>query len=190
MTFGSFNNLTKLRPAVLAAWARLMLAVPNSRLTLLATAPGRDADLRETFAQHGVDPSRVTICRSRPRPEYLKLIAEVDIALDPFPFNGHTTTCDALWQGVPVVTLSGATYASRFGGSGLVALGLEALIARSTEEYVDIAVGLATDLGHLAELRGHARTNAGFTAFGLRRLHAKSGSRLPTDVEELVRAVA
>jgi predicted O-linked N-acetylglucosamine transferase (SPINDLY family) len=83
----------------------------------------------------------------------LQLIQTVDVALDPFPFNGHTTTCDALWQGVPVVMLAGNTYASRFGGSVLANVGQERLIAGSTEEYIDRAVELASDPASLAKLR-------------------------------------
>jgi predicted O-linked N-acetylglucosamine transferase (SPINDLY family) len=75
------------------------------------------------------------------------------VALDPFPFNGHTTTCDCLWQGVPVVTRSGDTYVSRFGGSGLATLGLTDWIARTPDEYIDIASRLAGDLDQLAQLR-------------------------------------
>ena len=92
-----------------------------------------------------------------PRRDYLELISNCDIALDPFPFNGHTTTCDCLWQGVPVVTFSGDDYRSRFGGSGLKTLGLEELIATSVDGYVARAVALAGDLDHLAQLRAGLR---------------------------------
>jgi predicted O-linked N-acetylglucosamine transferase (SPINDLY family) len=111
------------------------------------------------------------------RAEYLARINQVDLALDPFPFNGHTTTCDCLWQGVPVVTLSGTTYRSRFGGSGLATLGLNDWIATSAEQYSQIAVARASDLTALAQLRCSLRDRmagsplldqAGFT----RRLEA------------------
>jgi predicted O-linked N-acetylglucosamine transferase (SPINDLY family) len=81
----------------------------------------------------------------------------VDIALDPFPFNGHTTTCDCLWQGLPVVTLAGQTYVSRFGGSALVALEHAEWIAQSRAEYVAIAGRLASDIGQLARIRAELR---------------------------------
>ena len=158
VTFGSFNNFGKVNPPVLATWAEILRAVPNAHLVILAdmteTVENR---LRETFANHGVEAERLKLVRRLPRPEYLQLIKSVDIALDPFPFNGHTTTCDCLWQGVPVITLSGDRYVSRFGGSGLKTLGLDELIAASPEQYVEIATRLAGDLPHLAELRSSLR---------------------------------
>jgi predicted O-linked N-acetylglucosamine transferase (SPINDLY family) len=87
----------------------------------------------------------------------LELVNRADLALDPFPFNGHTTTCDALWQGVGVVSLAGTTYASRFGSSALVTLGLDDLVATTQEDYVSIAVRLAQDRSRLADLRGALR---------------------------------
>ena len=107
----------------------------------------------EAFARHGIDRERIELAsRLSPR-AFRELIARADIALDPFPFNGHTTTCECLWQGVPVVTLSGRTYVERFGGSGLATLGLDELIAHSVEQYVEIAVRLAGDRARLATLR-------------------------------------
>ena len=87
----------------------------------------------------------------------MQLVQQADIALDSFPFNGHTTTCDALWQGVPVVARSSTGYVQRFGCSGLVTLGLDALVANSAEQYFEIAVRLASDLDRLAEMRGTLR---------------------------------
>ncbi len=83
---------------------------------------------------------------------------QADIALDPIPFNGHTTTCDAVWMGVPVVMLEGSTYASRFGGCVLAQVGLEHLIARSVDEYIEIATRLASDRKGLSQLRGQLRS--------------------------------
>jgi predicted O-linked N-acetylglucosamine transferase (SPINDLY family) len=113
--------------------------------------------LADSFASEGIDVARLELVNRLPRLGYLELINRIDIALDPFPFNGHTTTCDCLWQGVPVVTLSGDTYASRFGGSGLVTLGLDAWIARTPEAYVEIAAAMAAQPGQLAQLRGELR---------------------------------
>ena len=96
---------------------------------------------------------RIEIVSKRPRSEYLQLHSRIDIALDSFPFNGHTTVCDALWMGVPSIMMEGDRYASRFGGSGLVTLGLDELIAHDEREYVARAVALAGDLPRLAELR-------------------------------------
>jgi protein O-GlcNAc transferase len=91
-------------------------------------------------------------------------VQQVDIALDPFPMNGHTTTCDALWMGVPVVMLAGQTYARRFGGSALFHVGLEQLIASSVEHYVQIVVNLASDLPALALLREQLRPRMAVSA--------------------------
>ena len=97
------------------------------------------------------------VVNKRPRYEYLELHQQVDIALDTFPFNGHTTVCDALWMGVPSVMLEGRTYASRFGGTALVNLDLRDLIAGSRSQYVQIATSLAGDLPRLTALRAGLR---------------------------------
>ena len=158
VTFGSFNNFAKVTPEVLATWARLLAAVPKSRLIVLANAERSLAEyFEETFRKQGIETNRVTIADRRPHGEYLELIRQVDVVLDPFPFNGHTTTCDSLWQGVPVVTLAGSSYVSRFGGSGLVTLGLQELIVRSPAEYIEIAAGLAGNLDRLQDLRSTLR---------------------------------
>jgi predicted O-linked N-acetylglucosamine transferase (SPINDLY family) len=158
VTFGSFNNFAKVTPRVLAAWAALLQAVPRSRLVIVADDSRllRD-DLARTFAGHGIASDRYEHAARRPRTDFLELIRQVDIALDPFPFNGHTTTCDALWQGVPVVTLAGRTYASRFGSSAHATLGLHELVAESADEYVAIAARLAGDVARLTELRATLR---------------------------------
>jgi predicted O-linked N-acetylglucosamine transferase (SPINDLY family) len=104
-----------------------------------------------------VSPDRVELVQRRPHRQYLELISQVDIALDAFPFNGHTTTCDCLWQGVPVVALTGDSYVSRFGSSGLMSLGLDQLVVDSVEQYIDAAARLAADLAGLRELRATMR---------------------------------
>ncbi|MBI3839901.1 MAG: tetratricopeptide repeat protein [Planctomycetia bacterium] len=158
ITFGSLNNIAKLTPDVLATWAKILAAVPGSRLILLGDmTDSLQRYLAERFAAGGIASNRLELANRRPRNEYLELIQRVDVAFDPFPFNGHTTTCDCLWQGVPVVTLSGQTYASRFGGSGLATLGLANLIAGTRDEYVQIAAGLAADVQRLKLLRGGMR---------------------------------
>lgn len=159
VTFGSFNAFPKITPQVLATWADLLAAVPDSRLVILGNVtPSLIEYLHSTFEQRGVVPRRLTLADRRPRNEYLQLINSVDVALDPFPFNGHTTTCDALWQGVPVVTLAGHNYASRFGSSAHVNLELQGLIAESPEQYVTIAANLARDLDQLQTLRANLRS--------------------------------
>jgi protein O-GlcNAc transferase len=151
-TFGSFNNFTKIGPTVVDAWLEMLARVERSRLIVLTHAGSYLRDyFHERARARGVDPARIELCAKRPRREYLDLIAQADIALDPFPFNGHTTTCDCIWMGVPVVMLAGQTYASRFGGSVLVNVGLERWIADSRDAYVDLAVSMA-DEGNRAEL--------------------------------------
>ncbi len=158
VTFGSVNNFTKITPEVLRAWAEILRRSGRSRLVIRADMTQTlRARLVDFFAAEGIDAARLDLVDRLPRREYLDLISRLDIALDPFPFNGHTTTCDCLWQGVPVVTLSGETYVSRFGGSGLVTLGLEEWIAHSREQYVETAVALAEDLPQLAAYRATLR---------------------------------
>lgn len=158
VTFGSFNKLAKVTCAVLTTWGRILARVPESRLLVLAE-PSAEAlrRMREAFGREGVSPERVEFVAKRPRAGYLRLHHEVDIALDAFPFNGHTTLCEALWMGVPVMMLAGATYVTRFGGTALVNLELADLIATTDMQYIEIATRLASDLGRLRELRGGLR---------------------------------
>jgi protein O-GlcNAc transferase len=158
VTFGYFNNFTKVTPQVLQTWFEILKRVPDSQLLVLAATGGYvERRFHELARESGIDPRRIALCDRQPRAGYMRLIQQVDVALDPFPFNGHTTTCDSIWMGVPVVMLEGDTYASRFGGSVLANVGLEQLIARSVDEYVNIAVELAGDLDRLARLREQLR---------------------------------
>jgi predicted O-linked N-acetylglucosamine transferase (SPINDLY family) len=158
VTFGSFNNYAKVMPEVVDTWLTILSRVPESRLMVLAYSGGYlEKHLKELAAGRGIDPVRVELHDKRWRQDYLKLVQQADIALDAFPFNGHTTTCDAIWMGVPVVMLEGEVYASRFGGSVLGNVGLQNLIARSAEEYIERAVELAGDLERLSALRGELR---------------------------------
>jgi predicted O-linked N-acetylglucosamine transferase (SPINDLY family) len=158
VTFGSINAFTKVTPQVLETWAEILLQVPESHLVIRAEmTPSLRQRLAKVFADRGIAPERLELVNRLPRPRYLELIARLDIALDPFPFNGHTTTCDCLWQGVPVITLSGQTYASRFGGSGLATLGMHDCITRSREEYIRATVALAADRQRLSAYRATLR---------------------------------
>jgi predicted O-linked N-acetylglucosamine transferase (SPINDLY family) len=158
ITFGSFNHFAKVTSQVLDTWCTILSNVPRSRLVLLAPASeGLKSRVLEVFRRHKIDTTRLELCTRRPYREYLDLISRVDVALDPFPFNGHTTTCDSLWMGVPVVTLAGGMCASRFGSSALVTLGLDELVSASVEHYVQIAVSLASDLDRLGQLRATLR---------------------------------
>jgi predicted O-linked N-acetylglucosamine transferase (SPINDLY family) len=157
VTFGSLNSFFKVNPDVIALWARVLRAVDGSRLVLLA--PPGDARERtaRAFASHGVAPARVKFVGRRPRKDYLASYAGIDVALDTFPYNGHTTSLDSLWMGVPIVTLVGETLVGRAGLSQVMNLGLPELAATSADEYVRIAVDLAGDLDRLEQLRATLR---------------------------------
>jgi len=161
VTFGCFNNFHKLSDAFFGAAARVLAAVPRSRLLLKSKALGTQSvaqRVRDRFAGAGIDPSRLELIGWEPSPEsHLAVYLRVDIALDSFPYNGTTTTCEALWMGVPVVALRGDRHAGRVGASLLETVGLEELVARDGEEYVAIAARLAGDLPRLAQLRSTMR---------------------------------
>jgi predicted O-linked N-acetylglucosamine transferase (SPINDLY family) len=160
VTFGCFNNAAKIREPALAAWARIMAAVPDARL-VLKSAPLGDPDVAAEFGRRlaglGVDPARVEFRGASMFEEYLRSYGDIDVALDPFPANGGTTTRDTLLMGVPLVTLWGNTFASRTGGATLAALGLEELAAATVDRYVETAVDLARDPERLARLRPEIR---------------------------------
>jgi protein O-GlcNAc transferase len=150
------NRLSKITPAMIAVWGRILAAVPYSRLLLLSPSINeREAEIevRKLFARHGVPPERLELAPRSSRPSYLKLFNHIDIHLDPFPYNGCTTTCDGLWMGVPTVTFAGKAYTSRMGASLLTQVGLTHLIAIAPKQYVHIALQLASDVPHLNELR-------------------------------------
>jgi predicted O-linked N-acetylglucosamine transferase (SPINDLY family) len=160
VTFGCFNNATKIRDPAIAAWARILARVPGSRLILKSGAlsdPDTVAELRARFAAAGADPRHLEFRGASPFHDYLQSFADIDIALDPFPANGGTTTRDTLLMGVPLVTLWGETFAGRVGGAFITAIGLDELAADTVEGYVDTAVRLARDPARLAALRGEIR---------------------------------
>lgn len=165
VTFGSFNHFAKINPTVLDLWARLLVRLPSARLFLKARSladPETAAGVRETFKRAGVVADRLTLCCDELSvAAHQSLYHGVDIALDPFPYNGTTTTCEALWMGVPVITLAGQTHDSRVSASLLTCLGRPEWIAHSEGEYIEKCAALAADLPRLAELRagqrGHMR---------------------------------
>jgi len=159
--FGSFNNLTKINDHVIATWACILVRMPKSRLTLkyksLKTESIQDMVYAE-FAKHGVTRDRlVFLSQTDSKMEHMSQYNCIDIGLDPFPYNGTTTTCDALWMGVPVITLAGRSHVGRVGVSQLTNIGLPELIGHNENDYVDIAVALANDLPRLAALRSGLR---------------------------------
>jgi protein O-GlcNAc transferase len=158
VTFGSLNNFCKINDGCLALWAEVLRAVPRSRL-LLHAPPGLARErVLATLEQGGIPASRVEFADRLPRAEYLALYNRMDLALDPVPCNGHTTSLDASWMGVPTITLvSRRTAFGRAGWSQSCNLGLRELAAETPEEYVAIAVRLAGELSRLQELRGMLR---------------------------------
>jgi predicted O-linked N-acetylglucosamine transferase (SPINDLY family) len=160
VTFGCFNNLTKLNDAVIATWARVLQAVPGSRLLLKAQQLGdqavRDATLAR-FAAQGIPAGRLDCEGASPRAEYLRSYHRVDIALDPFPFPGGTTSCELLWMGVPLLTKRGDRFLSHVGETIVLNAGLPDWIADDADDYVARAARFAADLPALSALRARLR---------------------------------
>jgi predicted O-linked N-acetylglucosamine transferase (SPINDLY family) len=157
VTFGCLNNFCKVTALTLAAWSRLLRAVPQSRLLLHAPAGKARERVRGLLAGEGVAPERVLFADKRPVADYFRIYEQVDVALDPFPYGGGTTTFDALWMGVPVVSLAGQTAVGRGGLSILSNLDLAELVAHDPVQYVGIAAELAGDLPRLGGLRATLR---------------------------------
>jgi len=149
ITFGSLNNPAKLNDPQLRLWAQVLDAVQGSRLLLQAFAPSHREHIRDVLKQ----PGRIEFVGRLPRAEYLRVYDRIDIALDTLPYNGITTTCDALWMGVPVITLTGQTAASRAGTGILSNLGSLELIADTPHRFIQIAGNLASDLPRLNDMR-------------------------------------
>ncbi len=144
-------------PRVLQTWARILSQVPGSRLLLKATGLGSTMG-REYVTQHmrqfGIDPGRIDLLAWTPTTAaHLQLYDRVDIALDTFPYNGTTTTCEAMWMGVPVVTFAGQSHVSRVGAALLTHAGCREWIADDVEGYVTLAVRLAAELGAMESVR-------------------------------------
>ena len=160
ITFGCFQNLTKVNDGVLQLWGKILAALPDATLRLQCkqfSEPALAAQLLQHLQRHGIDPARVTTHGSARRDDYLAAHAEVDMILDTFPYPGGTTTCEALWMGVPTLTLTGDSLLARQGASLLTAAGLEQWVATSKEEYIARAIALASDLPKLAALRAGLR---------------------------------
>jgi len=152
-TFGVFNNLAKVSLEALETWAEILAQLPHARLVCVGVPSGSArARFAAPFERRGVDPERLTFTRRVSLAEYLELHQKVDIALDTFPYAGGTTTCDALWMGVPVVSLAGDAVPARSGASLLSAIGLTDWIAQSREDYVARALQHAGGHGALEDL--------------------------------------
>lgn len=156
ITFGSFNTLPKINAGTVAAWAAILNRVPGSRMLIKAPSladAGTRANLETMFARHGVAASRLELLGAlKERGDHLGLYNRIDLGLDCFPYNGTTTTCEALWMGVPVVTFSGDRHAGRVGASLLHAVGLDELVAPSLDGFIDRACALAGEPARLGTL--------------------------------------
>lgn len=185
ITFGSFNNSCKLNPTILGLWAEILMADTQSRL-LLKIKAGQEPEIAgrylQQFAELGVDPGRITVCGWKSPVEHFETYSQVDIALDTFPYNGTTTTCEALWMGVPTVSLVGQCHASRVGLSILSRVGLEFFATSTPQEYVAKTLALASNRLALAQMRRSMR--ARIATSGL--CHARAFAR---DVEAAYRAM-
>lgn len=161
ITFGSFNKLAKISDTTIALWSRVLLAVPDSQLTLKARSLDDAATqkaIQARFSGHGIDPGRLNLVGRVPSTAaHLDAYNDIDIALDTTPYCGTTTTCEALWMGTPVVSLAGRPHAARVGASVLNAAGLNAFVAQSPDSFVDIATELARNPEPLAQLRWDLR---------------------------------
>ena len=157
VTFGCLNSFCKINGPQLNLWAKVLGEVPGSRLLVLSAEGSHRRRTLDFLERSGVQPNRVEFVAPRPRRAYLELCHRFDIALDTFPYNGHTTSLDSLWMGVPVISRAGELSVSRGGLSILSNLGLPELVGHSGDEYVQIAVGLAHDLPRLGDLRATLR---------------------------------
>jgi protein O-GlcNAc transferase len=154
ITFGCLNNVCKLNDGVFALWSKVLQRIADSQLILRLP---EGSPRRWAIDRLKIDPQRVEFVDRQPRLQYLQTYNRIDIMLDTLPYNGHMTSLDSLWMGVPVVTLLGGTIVGRAGLSQLTNLGLPELIARSESQFVELAAGLAGDLPRLSALRGSLR---------------------------------
>jgi predicted O-linked N-acetylglucosamine transferase (SPINDLY family) len=161
VTFGSFNDLSKITDRALALWSRILQGVPNSRLRLKGRGLGEGAvrtHVNERLTRAGIAAKRVDLLeRTADTQQHLALYGEIDVALDTFPYHGTTTTCEALWMGVPVVSQAGNRHVSRVGASLLTAVGHPEWSAANADEYVRIVNDLAGNVEKLAVTRVRLR---------------------------------
>jgi predicted O-linked N-acetylglucosamine transferase (SPINDLY family) len=181
ITFGSFNNFAKISATSIALWAQILAAVPDSKILIKAKGlqdSGLRALVSARFREAGIGEQRLVLAPPVPdAQQHLKTYHEVDIALDTFPYHGTTTTLEALWMNVPVITLGGDRHASRVGVSILSSLGLQQLIAHTPEQYVALAAKLAGDGCMLEEYANGLRAR-------LRASPLMDGLRITRDIEQ------
>lgn len=160
VTFGSFNNMAKMTPEVFTLWSDVLKAVPGSRLILKWRTLSEEEEKQRVYAafsSRGIELSRIELRGQTPHREMLAEYGDIDVALDPFPFSGGLTSCEALWMGVPVITLPGNRPVSRQTFAFLSIMGLTEFVAEAGEQYVEIARGSVSDLDRLAGIRSRLR---------------------------------
>ena len=160
VTFGSYNRLEKMSAPVFAAWAAILHRLPNCRLILKNVAlsvPDVAENMRRRFRELGIGPGRFELRTQSPHREMLAEYADIDIALDTFPYNGGATSLDALWMGVPIIALAGERMISRQTAAMLACIGLQEFVAPSIDEYVELAVSKALESERLREIRAGLR---------------------------------
>ncbi len=159
-TFGSFNNLAKITPQVIDVWSKILRRLKTARLMLKYRGLG-DPRVKQrfldAFAAQGIELERLDLLPPSSYGDYLATYHQVDVALDPFPFTGGATTCEALWMAVPVITYPGETFANRHSLSHLANVGLTETTATNLDEYVELAIAWASDIPRLAALRASLR---------------------------------
>lgn len=166
VTFGNLNNLAKTNSYSIELWSKILHAVPNSKLLLKGNkmdTPFVVEHLQKSFETHGIGIDRLLIEGGESHQKFLNVYNRFDIALDPHPYTGGLTTCEALWMGVPVVTLPGETFAGRHAATHLTNAGMPEWIAKDEQDYIDIAVKWASDLDALAKLRSGLREHVSKT---------------------------
>ncbi|MBD29307.1 MAG: hypothetical protein CMO38_08665, partial [Verrucomicrobiaceae bacterium] len=158
ITFGSFNNLAKITPAVIKVWSSILHNSPNSQLLLKSRQLRFNSkECLSHFEKEGITEDRIKLLGFLSKDDHLALYNSIDTCLDPFPFNGATTTCEALWMGVPVITLIGDRHAGRVGASLLTNLGMTNLIAQDSDDYIEKALKVSNDRDYLQRLRENIR---------------------------------
>jgi predicted O-linked N-acetylglucosamine transferase (SPINDLY family) len=181
VTFGCLNNSAKVNDGVLLLWSRVLAAVKDSRLLLMTPEGAARRHVLEILQKQGIESSRVEMVGMQSNRDYFRTYQRIDIGLDTQPYNGHTTSLDSFWMGVPVVTLVGKTVVGRAGWSQLCNLNLKELAAQTPEQFVEIAVKLAGDIPRLTELRASLRdrmlksplTDAKQFAAGMESIYSK-----------------
>jgi len=155
ITFGSTHTLARLNLKVIELWAKVLASVENSRLLIFRNvlSPSIILKLKETFKINGIEEERILFSSEVPRQGHLQVYNFIDVTLDTFPWSGHTTACESMWMGVPVITLRGDRHSGRMVSSVLSMAGLDEFICETPRQYINTVCKLASDINHLQEIR-------------------------------------